>query len=129
MSEKTGLILVVPADREIALQIHRLAIDEDGEMPLDRMQALVGGYVERVRAQGPLSRGTAWVNEEGLLKGLPVNRRLTALMMQTLVGDGFVELDDKRNREMLREVGMGAMLDQLGFEDPSQDDAPVELPA
>lgn len=43
--------------------------------PLEDMQEFVGGYVEGLR----LKNGhTLYVNEEGRLKGLPVNKMATA---------------------------------------------------
>ncbi len=50
---------------------------------LAEAQALVGGYVERVRARN----GFLLVNEEGLLKGLPWNLAASGMVGFTLVGD------------------------------------------
>ena len=59
------------------------------EPGLASMQALVGGYVQTV----PLSPGVdLWINEEGLLKGLPANRLITddEGCEWPIVGDCFV---------------------------------------
>lgn len=44
---------------------------------LKEMQDHVGGYIERVSLGG---NDEMWVNEEGLLKGLPLNQKATALV-------------------------------------------------
>lgn len=47
-----------------------------GKKPtLEEMQAVVGGYIERVSFKG----GEMWVNEDGLGLGLPVNVKATEL--------------------------------------------------
>lgn len=43
---------------------------------LQRLQALIGGWVEAVSSSD--GRVTFWVNEEGKIKGLPVNELATA---------------------------------------------------
>jgi hypothetical protein len=39
-------------------------------LPLEKLQTMVGGYIEFV----PYGEGTVCCNEEGLLKGLPKNK-------------------------------------------------------
>lgn len=48
-----------------------------GPAPLEWLQAAVGGYIEQVRV-GP--GVVLWVNEEGRLRGLPINRLATAVV-------------------------------------------------
>lgn len=60
------------------IRIVRIKPDEDPEIifirpGLTSMQEQVGGLIERVRIGPKLD---AWVNEEGLLLGLPYNRTL-----------------------------------------------------
>ena len=50
---------------------------------LAEAQTAVGGYVEVVRIDGR----ELLVNEEGLLRNLPVNREASALAGQHIVGD------------------------------------------
>lgn len=65
------LALVVPADRTAPLSY--VLIPPDG---LDQLQQLVGGYIEGVPSQ---HHGlAAWCNEEGRLRGLPLNDRATS---------------------------------------------------
>src|SRR5215467_10367283 len=56
--------------------------DEDGGPPLERMQGHVGGYVEQVPGMvtyaGKLR--CAFVNEDGILHGLPVNHYASRLV-------------------------------------------------
>lgn len=55
------------------------------EPELETLQGIVGGYIEAV---GPADgRWTAYVDEEGLLKGLPLNRRATVMARQLGAGD------------------------------------------
>lgn len=70
------LTVVVPADKD--KKPYKTYIDDS----LEAFQQMVGGYIETV----PVARDViAVVNEEGLLLGLPVNRR-----MPQLVGDLFL---------------------------------------
>lgn len=57
------------------------------EFTLEELQGLVGGYIEMV----PLSGQIIVCDEEGLLKGLPVNKRAT-IVARALgwSGDSFV---------------------------------------
>ena len=55
------------------------------EPELETLQAMVGGYIEGVTP--PHGRWTAYVDEEGLLKGLPLNRRATVMARQLGAGD------------------------------------------
>ena len=59
----------IPADP--AVPIERVQV----EYSLDRMQSLVGGYIEHVALPGAV----IVVNEEGKLQGLPLNARATSV--------------------------------------------------
>lgn len=65
------LALVVPADPTAPLSY--VLIPASG---LERLQQLVGGYIEGVPAQH--DGLAAWCNEDGRLGGLPLNVRATA---------------------------------------------------
>lgn len=55
----------------------------DKEPPtLERAQALVGGYVERI----VVKEGILLVNEEGLLRQLPINPVASAIAGRPIVG-------------------------------------------
>jgi hypothetical protein len=57
-----------------------------GSFTLEELQAAVGGYIEVVRV--PNSENLILVvNEEGLLKKLPLNEQATLLAQQPIVGD------------------------------------------
>lgn len=58
-------------------------IEHDGS--LRALQTLVGGYVEAVDLRDT-DGITAWCNEEGLLKGLPVNPTATRVLQQAGCG-------------------------------------------
>lgn len=63
------------------------------EPGLKPMQQIVGGYIEMVSLPiGWDRRGLAvlWVNEEGLLKGLPENELASSLAQQRLVGPALL---------------------------------------
>ena len=49
---------------------------------LEELQGIVGGLIEFVRVKG----GNLWVNEEGLLQGLPLNYHASVLANQPIVG-------------------------------------------
>lgn len=57
----------------------KVAYTTRGEPPLEALQAAVGGLIEgiRVRYEGRVRR--AYVNEEGLLDGLPLNPKATVM--------------------------------------------------
>lgn len=58
---------------------------QDGsEFSLEELQRLVGGYIEVVPT--PQSKDLI-VNEEGVLKALPVNKKATMIAGQPIVGD------------------------------------------
>ena len=63
------------------------------EFTLKEVQAVVGGYIEAVSI--PRSTRTMWVNEEGLLKGLPLNEEASQLAKQRIVGDVLVSKESE----------------------------------
>jgi len=58
------------------------------KVTLEQLQTAVEGYIEAV----PGSRHRAYCNEEGRLRGLPVNARASLRFAQVLVGN-VVELE------------------------------------
>lgn len=58
----------------------------NGEFTLKQLQDAVGGYIEAV----PGSGGRAYCNEEGLLRGLPLNEGASFAFGKRLVGDVIV---------------------------------------
>jgi Domain of unknown function (DUF3846) len=72
-----------------------VAMPEDNALP--KMQEIVGGWIEGVTIQG----GRMYVNEEGLIRGLPVNEKASTfypgptpicgdvLILGPIVGDGY----------------------------------------
>ncbi len=54
---------------------------------LKEMQAAVGGYIERV---GTYQNKGIWANEEGRLRGLPVNEKASYMCYREIVGDVLV---------------------------------------
>lgn len=59
---------------------------DDGYFTLAQLQEAVGGYIEAV----PGSRNRAYCNEEGRLRGLPVNQQASQQFNQLLVGNVIV---------------------------------------
>lgn len=57
---------------------------------LKEMQNAVGGYVQRV---GTHQNKSIWVNEEGLLRNLPLNEKASELCYRPIVGDVLVCID------------------------------------
>jgi hypothetical protein len=62
--------LIIPASGSEPIREEEIIDD------LPTMKDLVGGWIERVELLGD---GTLWLNEEGKIDGLPVNRRATRL--------------------------------------------------
>ena len=59
----------------------------DGKkLSLAEMQKCVGGWIERV----PIKGGEMYVDEEGLLKGLPANGEASEIAGQHIVGNALV---------------------------------------
>lgn len=50
---------------------------------LEQLQEWVGGYIQRTRVRFEGKMRDLWVNEEGLIKELPFNRQVTALIAET----------------------------------------------
>jgi len=50
---------------------------------LSELQSYVGGYIELV----PFAKPLAYCNEEGRLRGLPLNKLASVTFSQSLVGD------------------------------------------
>ena len=54
---------------------------------LQELQAAVDGYIEGVYVTWEGKRRRAYVNEEGLINGLPVNRTATAILRPEYMGN------------------------------------------
>ncbi len=65
--------LVVPADPSTAVRFHIL----DSDQHLQQLQQLVGGLIVTV-PHGAGRDLAVWANEEGIDRGLPINRRASA---------------------------------------------------
>lgn len=77
-------------------QIEKIPLEEP---VLDNLQEMVGGYIETLPLTDPLDDSLDYdiiliVNEEGKLRGLPVNNRATMLSrfcgMDIIVGDAVI---------------------------------------
>lgn len=62
---------------------------EDREPTLEELQEVVGGYIEIVRSYQDLDEVLV-VNEEGRLKGLPINELASLVAKRMIVGDVVV---------------------------------------
>lgn len=63
----------------------------DSGAQLDQLQGLVGGYIQAVPLPEQVtSDATAYINEEGKLEGLPLNRRASIFMMGALMTGDFI---------------------------------------
>lgn len=62
-------------------------IEELPNGDLATLQNAVGGYIEPVY----LNEMVMWVNEEGLLRGLPINLAATLMAGKQIVGDVVLE--------------------------------------
>lgn len=91
--KKTKTVIVIPVTGSVE------AREIDGS--LESMQALVGVYIQPIQLKG---RTTLWVNEEGLIHGLPLNVRASNLARQPLVGDTFIENPSKEMLQNLTNV-------------------------
>jgi hypothetical protein len=56
----------------------------DEKMSLEKVQKLVGGYIQEVYGGNPDVQ--YWVNEEGLMRGLPLNEEASEILGQPIVG-------------------------------------------
>ncbi len=120
---KMAKILRIPARGE--WEFAEVETEGKGQIALKTMQALVGGYIERVALGGHGLDGLdVFINEEGKLKSLSFNSTatlLTGILMQgdLIVGDAFVcantsaghsvGLSDRHElalRRRLRELGV-----------------------
>jgi hypothetical protein len=69
------MAIVIPADGSPRRKVTPATA---GTFALEELQALVGGYIETLRA--PDGRGLLLMNEDGKRRGLPVNERATMAM-------------------------------------------------
>lgn len=103
----------------------------DKEQPLPVLQEIVGGWIEHV----PLPDGRCmWVNEEGLMKGLPYNPQASEMAGRRIVGpvaitppeEDFEDEDDGeshlRGMEAFAAGGMDAYNEAMGYGVASEGD-------
>jgi hypothetical protein len=62
---------------------------QDGKFSLERLQGFVKGYIERVDVRVAGKNYEMFVNEEGLLHGLPLNPTATLLVVNWIVQNKF----------------------------------------
>ena len=115
-------VLKIPArgDWEFA----EVETEADGNIPLEMMQSMVGGWVERWELHGHGLEGLdLFLDEEGKLKGLSYNPKatlLTAILMHgdVIVGDTFVCAHDGEGRSVglsdAQELALRRRLQELG---------------
>lgn len=65
------------------------------ELSLEEMQKVVGGYIECIGILG----GHLWVNEEGRLLELKLNRIASIFAGRPIVGDVILEILDREGHE------------------------------
>jgi len=71
--------------------LEEIELVPDGGAQLDQLQQLVGGYIQAVNLPEQIeSDATAYINEEGKLTGLPLNRRASIFMMGALMTGDFI---------------------------------------
>ena len=115
-------VLKIPArgDWEFA----EVDTEADGNIPLEAMKSIVGGWVERWELHGHSLDGLdLFLDEEGKLKGLSYNPKatlLTAILMHgdVIVGDTFVCAHDGEGRSVglsdAQELALRRRLQELG---------------
>ena len=115
-------VLKIPArgDWEFA----EVETESDGNIPLEAMKAIVGGWVERWELHGHALDGLdLFLNEEGKLNGLSYNPKATVLAEilfhnDVIVGDTFVCAHDGEGRSVglsdAQELALRRRLQELG---------------
>lgn len=82
------------------MRYYTLDIDgTTGELPngdLETLQGAVGGYIERV---GITTGMVMYVNEEGLLQGLPLNVMATGMAGRHIVGNVVVGVEKENTKK------------------------------
>lgn len=84
--------------------VHRY--EGKGPPPIEQLQELVGGYVQRLKARFEGRVRDMYVDEDGLQKGLPQNPGATALLAQPylihhehLVGPAVIWVPDSKEQQ------------------------------
>jgi len=72
-------------ERKMMTPTTKIVSDKKEKISLAEAQQIVGGYVELVRCP----KGKLLVDEEGLLKGLPLNVEASRLAGQHIVGNAI----------------------------------------
>jgi hypothetical protein len=84
MSKRSGTLVTINPDGSRSEQ--RLTKSPT----LEQLQKQVGGYIERVRVRADGRVRDAYVNEDGLMQGLPINRHAGAMLAKPFVGLSIV---------------------------------------
>ena len=116
-------ILKIPARGE--WEFAEVETDADGSLPLETMQSMVGGYIERWSLSGHALDGLdLFLNEEGKLKMLSYNSKATILAEilfhnDVIVGDAFVCANDEDGNSIglsdAQELALRRRLNDLGI--------------
>jgi len=72
-------------ERKMMTPITKIVSDKKEKISLDEAQKIVGGYVQLLS----LPNGKLLVDEEGLLKNLPINAEASMLANQRIVGNAI----------------------------------------
>lgn len=80
-------------------EINKTRWEGKGRPPLEMFQSAVDGYIEPVRARWEGITREAYVNEEGRLRGLPINLEASRRSgFQPLVGNMVIWIPDPRKK-------------------------------
>lgn len=81
-------VAIIPADEAEPIRFDEV----EGRIDLDYLQKQVGGYIEAVGIDrmAPLPPFSMYLNEEGKLEGLPLNRRATLLARGTIGRNDYI---------------------------------------
>jgi len=107
-----GIVIVIPADESLPLKSRH----DVAESPtLDELHEIVGGFIEPVPHWDDYMGMpcVVWCNEEGKLRGLPLNRRATMLWYAKL-------------GQPVDDVLVGNVVLCIGFEEKDADDVDDE---
>ena len=119
----TAKVLKIPARGDWSFA--EVEADEDGCIPLEAMQSMVGGYIERWELQGHGLDGLdLFLDEEGKLKKQSYNPSATILAEilfhnDVIVGDAFVCAHDGEGRSVgltdAQELALRRRIQDLGL--------------
>jgi hypothetical protein len=78
-------LVVIDPDPNIADEVFFV----DKKEAFEKCQELVGGYIERIRVNYEQGVYDCWLDEEGLLKGLPPNPRIIKMDIDRIYRGGM----------------------------------------